>query len=353
MQAFKRRGVFLFCLLIGLGAPSALADKVVLKNGDCVTGDIIKKDGSTLTIKTDQFGVIVTPWDQVASIVVQKPLHIVLQDGRTLQGTLTAGGEKIEVTTADGKTGASLADIAVLRNEDEQRSYERMLHPGWGELWTGTGTIGFAGTAGNAKTLTFTTGINADRATNNDKTSLYFSLIKASARINNQSQDTAEAVRGGIRYAHNISPRLFLSAFNDYEYDRFQNLDLRFVIGGGAGYHAWKTDRSRMDLLAGIAYNRSSFSTPLIRKSAEFYWGDEYSLKIGSSTSLVQSFRMFNDLTNTGIYRVNFDIGLSTTIFKWLSWNVSLSNRYLSDPAPGRKTNDFLYTTGLGITFAK
>ena len=44
---------------------------------------------------------------------------------------------------------------------------------------------------------------------------------------------------------------------------------------------------------------------------------------------------------------------LSTKIWKWLSWNVSLSDRYLSNPAPGRKTNDVLYTTGLGITFAR
>jgi hypothetical protein len=114
-----------------------------------------------------------------------------------------------------------------------------------------------------------------------------------------------------------------------------------------------KTGRSRLDLVAGVAYNHSKFSTPLTRKSAELYWGDEYSLKLGGSTTLTQSYRMFNDLTYTGMYRVNFDIGLGTKIFKWLTWNVSLSDRYLSDPAPGRKTNDFLYTTGIGITFAR
>jgi putative salt-induced outer membrane protein YdiY len=178
-------------------------------------------------------------------------------------------------------------------------------------------------------------------------------LIKASARINDKSQDTAEAIRGGISYGHNVNSRLFISAFNDYEYDRFQNLDLRFVIGGGFGLHALKTNRSSLDLVGGVAYNRSKFSTPLIRKSGEIYWGDEYSLKLNAAASLVQSYRMFNDITNTGMYRVNFDLGVNTKIFKWLTWNVSLSDRYLSDPAPGRKTNDFLYTTGLGITFAK
>ena len=201
--------------------------------------------------------------------------------------------------------------------------------------------------------MTFTTGMNADRVTKNDKTSLYFSLIKASAKINNEDKNTAEAIRGGISYGHNVSSRFFFSAFNDYEYDRFQNLDLRFVVGGGAGFIAWKTGRSRMDLVAGGDYNRSSFSTPLIRKSGELYWGDEFSLKLRSNSSLTQSYRMFNDMTDMGLYRVNFDIGLSTKILKWLSWSASLSDRYLSNPAPGRKTNDFLYTTGLGITFSK
>jgi len=353
MQYLKCGKFFLFLLLIAFLLPAAWADQVVMKNGDRITGSIVKKDAQSLTIKTDQIGTIIIPWDQVESFVVSKPINVVLQDGRTLQGSLTSSGGKAEVTTPQAKVNIAPADITVMRNDDEEKAYQRLLHPGWGELWAGTGTVGFAGTAGNAKTMTFTTGINADRVTNTDKTSLYFSLIKASARIFNEDRNTAEAIRGGISYGHNVNSRLFISAFNDYEYDRFQNLDLRFVIGGGIGFHAYKTERSRLDLLAGAAYNRSSFSTPFVRESAELYWGDEYSLKLSSATSLVQSYRMFNDLTNSGMYRVNFDIGLSTKLLKWLSWNVSLSDRYLSDPAPFRKHNDFLYTTGLGITFAK
>ncbi|MBN1568179.1 MAG: DUF481 domain-containing protein [Acidobacteria bacterium] len=353
MRCSKCLRFCLFCFLTGVLLPAAWADQVILKNGDRVTGSIIKKDGTSITIKTEHFGTVAVPWDQIESFVVDKPIHVVLQDGKTLQGSMTAAGGKAEVTTPQAKVSIAPADITAMRNEEEEAAYQRMLNPGWGELWAGTGTIGFAGTAGNARTLTFTTGINADRVTKTDKTSLYFSLIKASARIDNESRDTAEAIRGGIGYGHDINSRLFVNAFNDYEYDRFQDLDLRFVIGGGLGFHAYKSERSRLDLVAGAAYNRSKFTTPLIRESAELYWGDDYSLKLTSSTSLVQSYRMFNDLTNSGLYRVNFDIGLSTKLLKWLSWNVSLSDRYLSDPAPGRKTNDFLYTTGLGITFAK
>ena len=339
-------------LLVGVLLPAAWADQIVMKNGDRVTGSIIKKDDKNVTIKTDNFGVIVTAWEQVESIVADKPIHIVLRDGKALQGTLTATGAQAEVVTSQAKLSLAPADIAVLRNDDEEKAYQRMLHPGWGDLWAGAGTVGLAGTAGNSETLTFTTGINADRVTRTDKTSLYFNLIKSSARINDEDQDTAEAVRGGIGYSHNLSSRIFFNVFNDYEYDRFQDLDLRFVLGGGIGFHAWKTDRSRLDLLAGGAYNRSSYSTPEVRNSAELYWGNDYSLKLSSATTLVQSFRMFNDMSDTSRYRVNFDIGLSTKIFKALTWNISLSDRYLNTPAPGRKSNDFFYTTGLGISFA-
>ena len=330
----------------------AWADQVVMKNGDRVTGSIVKKDAKNLVIKTEQFGVITTTWDQVASVTADKPLNIVLQDGKALEGTMTTANGKVEVSAEGAKLTVPPAEIATLRDAAEQKVYERLLRPGWGQLWAGAGSIGFAGTSGNARTSTFTTGLNAARATNTDRTSLYFNAIKASALLNGKSADTAQAVRGGFAYDHNLNPRLFMNLFNDYEYDRFQNLDLRFVVGGGLGFHAVKTERSRLDLLGGGDFNRSSFSTPFVRKSAELYWGDEYAYKLSSATSLVQSFRMFNDLTNMGYIRVNFDLGLSTKLTKWLSWNMSVSDRYLNHPAPGRKTNDFLYTTGLGINFA-
>jgi hypothetical protein len=150
--------VLLF-LLISVPLSAARADQIILKNGDRATGSIIKKDDKNLTIKTDQLGVIVTPWDQIESIVADKAIHIVLKDGRTLKGTFTLAGGKVELVNAETKVSVSPADIVAIRNDDEQKAYERMLHPGWGELWTGTGTVGFAGTAGNSKTLTYTTGI--------------------------------------------------------------------------------------------------------------------------------------------------------------------------------------------------
>ena len=202
--------------------------------------------------------------------------------------------------------------------------------------------------------------------TNTDKISLDFAAIKASALVNVEvkptgsetspthatSASTAQAVRGGIAYDHNVTPRLFAHVFNDYEYDRFQDLDLRFVIGGGFGFHAVKTDRAMLDLVGGVDYNHSTFTT-LTRTSAEAFWGDEYSLKLSNASSLTQSFRMFNNLSDTGNFRVNFDVSMVSKLRRWLSWNVAFGDRYLSNPVGGKKTNDLLYSTGLGLSFGK
>jgi putative salt-induced outer membrane protein YdiY len=331
---------------------AAWADQIVLKNGDRVTGGVVKKDGKTLTVKTDQLGAVAIPWDQVQSIATEKPVTVVLQDGRTVKGTLSTADANLVIATETAKVTVTPAQVTTIRNADEQKTYERLLKPAWDDLWAGNASLGFAGTVGNAETQTFTVGTTVARATNNDKTSLYFNAIKASAQVSGVDAETAQAVRGGWAYNHNFAKRVFASGFNDNEYDRFQNLNLRFVIGGGLGYQAVKGERASLNLLAGADFNRSAFFTST-QKSAEFYWGDGYTLKLTSATMLTQSFRMFDDLTYTGTYRVNGDLTASTKLKKWLTWNLSLSDRYLSNPVPGRKTNDFLYTTGLGIAFAQ
>jgi hypothetical protein len=146
---------------------------------------------------------------------------------------------------------------------------------------------------------------------------------------------------------------ILVNTFNTYEYDLFQALDLRVTLGGGVGVKVVKSDRATLGLVAGADYDRSRFSTPLTRNSAEAFWGDDYTLKIGGASSLMQSFRMFDNLSDLGASRVNFDVTVSTKLLKWLSWNVSLSDRYLSTPVAGRKTNDFLYSTGVGVAFVR
>jgi len=353
-RANWRSGVF-FLLLIA-ATHVAWADEVTLKNGDRITGAIVKKDGKTLTIKTESLGTVTLPWEQVVALKSDAPLNVVLADGKTVQATLQTTEGKVELK--ETRQTLAPADVVAIRDAGEQKAYERLRHPGWGELWAGTVTLGLAGTQGNAQTRTFTVAMNAARVTSSDKASVYFNAVKASALVGGVNSGTAQAVRGGWAYNHTIASRLFVNTFNDYEYDRFQNLDLRFVIGGGLGYSVWKAERGRLDVVAGAAYNHEKFAPPspateFTRNSAEAFWGEDLNYKLSDATSLVQHFRMFNNLSDTGQYRLNFDFGANTRLLKWLTWNLGFSDRYLSDPVAGRKQNDILYTTGIGVSFAR
>jgi hypothetical protein len=252
-----------------------------------------------------------------------------------------------------GTRAVGVADVQAVRSNAEQSAYDRLQNPTWMDLWGGAANLGFAGTAGNARTKTFTFASNAARATKTDKTSLYFSAVSASALVGGATASTARAARGGWAYQRDIRPRVFGNVFNDYEYDRFQSLNLRFVLGAGAGYHAVVRESTKLDLLAGLDYERENFSTPLTRNSAEFYWGDEFNHKLNNIVTLQQSYRMFNSLTDSPDFRVNFDFGATTRLAQWLNWKLNVSDRYLRNPVAGHLRNDVLYSTGLGVTFGK
>jgi len=119
------------------------------------------------------------------------------------------------------------------------------------------------------------------------------------------------------------------------------------------GFNAIKDDRKHLDLLAGAAYNREAFNTPLVRHSAEGYWGDDFGYKLSDAMEIQHRFKMFHNLSDPGPYRINFDLAVITNINKWLAWHLTVSDRFLSDPVLGRQRNDLLYSTGLRIRFAR
>ena len=340
-------------LLSLLSSLALLADQVTLKNGDRITGQIVKKDGDKLTLKSELLGEVTIPWAAVTSIASSEPLVVVLPGDKSVSGALSTSDGKLQVATPSGTETAPLAEVAAVRNADEQKQWERLQHPRLLELWVGYVDLGLSLTRGNAETSTFTTAFNAARATRTDKVTLQFNEIYATAQISGKSAATAQAVRGGLDYNRNFGSRLFVDLFNQYEYDKFQDLDLRVVLGGGFGFNAVKGDRSQLDVVGGLDYDRAQFSTPLTRNSAEGYFGDDWSYKLSKISSLQQSFRVFPNFTSGGEYRINFDLGAVTRLKRWLSWQVTASDRLISDPVPGRKKNDILLTTGFRVSFAR
>jgi putative salt-induced outer membrane protein len=366
-----RRSVFIFVALCLLGV-SARADQVVLKNGDRITGTIVKTDvkaddktKTVLVIKTDFAGDIPVLWDSVASVVSGEPLHLQLKDGQTIVGPVTTSNHKLDVATATtGEVAAPKDAIVAVRNDAEQKTYDdtvyRLQHPRLTDFWSGLFDTGLSVTRGNSSTLNFTLAGKAVRQTDRDKISVYTTAVYASDNTTPPSRTTAHAIQGGIRGDLNVSDKFFVFGFTDNLYDEFQHLDLRNVIGGGGGYHLIKNENTTFDVFAGGDFEQEYFSpnppaapTSVTRKTGEVLFGEEYDTKLNGRTTITENATFYPNVSDTGQYRFQFNATSATKLKSFLSWQITFSDIYISNPLPGLKGNDLLLSTGLRLTFGK
>jgi putative salt-induced outer membrane protein YdiY len=363
------RRIFVVGLVLLLCATGVLADQVTLKNGDRLTGSIVKSDAKTLLIRTELAGDVNILWDAVTSIVSSQTLHLALKDGQTIVGTVTTSDDKFEVATKDTGAVTTPKDAVVgVRDDVEQKAYddqiERLRHPHLTDFWSGLLDTGLSLTRGNSDSLTYSLSGKAARVTDRDKISVYTTAIYNNSTINGVTSTTAHAIRGGVRGDLNVSDKLFVFGFTDFEFDEFQDLDLRNVIGGGLGYHVIKTKNTIFDVFAGGSYDADFFGaipatatnpgTPAItRKSGEIVLGETFNVKLNNRTTLSEQFSLYPNVSNTGSYRFQFDTTAATKLKNWLSWQITYSDRYLSDPLPTFKKNDLLLSSGVRLTFGR
>jgi len=361
------RKIELLSLVVFLSiAPALLADQVTLKNGDRLTGTVVKSDGKTLVLHTDAAGDVTFKFDAIQEISATEPLHVTLKGGKTAVGPVTTSDGKIEIATKTaGTIEAPKEDVTLIRNDAEQQAFEKLEHPGLLHGWNGGANVGFSVARGNSQTENLALAFNAVHPTLNDKITIYANTIDTKNDLATPTT-VANLTQGGLRYDRNLNPRLFVFGAADFMSNALQFLDLRGVYSGGFGLHAIKSDATILDFLGGLNYTHETYSNgPLIAGSAPPAYvsyghtnrfaaltlGEELDQKLGKSTVITQSFDFYPDLQQTGQYRGTFNLGSVTKLSKWLGWQNQFGDIYVSNPPVGAKKNDVILTTGLNVTF--
>ena len=332
--------------------PALFADQVTLKNGDRFTGTIVKSDDKTLLIKTEFAGDVTVQWTAIQGISSTQPLHVSLTDGQVVAGPVTTTDGSLAVATGSkGTVTTPITAVNLIRSDAEQAAFEKSLHPSLFESWAGGLNVGFALTRGNSASKNLALAFTADRKTLHDHIGIYANTVYATNDAEGADPSTtANAIWGGIRYDRNLTPRVFAFVNGDFQHDGLQDLDIRSVTGGGIGFHAINSERTTLDLLAGVNYTHESYST-FSRNFAAGTFGEELSHKFGTSTVLTQKLYFYPDFNNLGEYRGVFAFGTVTKINKWLGWQNSFGDTYVTNPPPGTKQNDLIFTTGLNVSF--
>src|SRR3954466_247737 len=106
----------LLCSVCAFAVTLTAADRVVLKNGDTLTGTVVKKDGDKLTLKSEFLGEVTMPWSAVQTLQSQETLTVTLPDGSPVAGPVSTSGDTLQVTTASGPRQVPFATVGAIRN---------------------------------------------------------------------------------------------------------------------------------------------------------------------------------------------------------------------------------------------
>ena len=360
----RRFELFPLLALLALSSSLVFADQVTLKNGDRLTGTVVKSDGKTLILHTDAVGDVTIKFEAIQVLKTDQELHVSMKGGKTAVGPVTATDGKIEIATKTGGTvEAAKDDVTLIRNDAEQTAYDKSLHPGLTHGWNGGANVGFSIARGNSQTENLAVAFNAVHPTLNDKITLYASSIYTKSDTPPPPTVSANLEQGGLRYDRNLNPRLFAFGAADFQANALQFLDLRAVYTGGFGYHAIASDATTLNFLGGVNFTHETYSNgPLIapgvfasygvtNKFAALTLGEELLHKLGKSTVVTQNFYFYPDLSDTSQYRGTFNLGTVTKISKSFGWQNQFGDIYVSNPPTGAKKNDVVITTGLNYSF--
>lgn len=334
------------------------ADTIVLSNGDRVTGKVINTSDGKMTVKSDLMGDVVVALKDIVAIETAGPLTASFADGEKVIGTVATEGEQVKVTREDqSQIIRQLSELEALRDAERQQAYEReqqrQTSPGWLDFWALEADLGLAAARGNASTTTINSGAQLKRATGLDKTTFTFEQIYSTQRTTEPFGTTANALTAAGRYERDLTSNLFVYTGASFEFDEFQDLDLRTVLGGGLGWHVIRQDRHSWDVGGGGNWNREDFSDDTLRNSGELNFYEESSHQITQALRLYQGFHFFPNLTESGEYRFRLRAGADVNLNRFLAITFLISNKYLSNPLPENKKSDMLFSTGIQFSWAQ
>jgi len=341
----------LFCLtLCLLGTDMSYArtnsDVVVMKNGDRFTGEIKKLDHGVLYFKASYMvDSVQLDWDQVARLASNDQFFIGLADGTRLEG-------KLQKAQADGETGTIQL---VMANKTMQISGRdlitiRQKEENFASQLTGSVNYGLNFTSDNdAISSALNATVEYRRAKN-------VAIVSTSSQFTGQSNaPNTNRYTFDAAYQRDLTEKWFATGLFDLLKSDQQQLNLRTTGGGGFGRRIYRTDKTGINLIGGIVFDREKYlpqngvNTKQLNGEAivgvNFYTFRFKVFDLSSQTAIYPS------VTDPGRVRINSVSNLEIEIVKNFSWNFHIYENFDSRPPIAAPRNDLGITTGLGWTF--
>jgi putative salt-induced outer membrane protein YdiY len=326
------------CLLITLLTAIPLpaqAAVVVLKNGDRITGRVIKMQDTRLEIDTPSAGIIKIKWEEILSLTTERPMSVKLYGEADIPED--AGEQRLDriiVNTLGGEGAIPLRDVRAINfAENDYRGY---LSAGGNQ------------TSGNTKTQALNISGNLTYRRHEHRYYLDGKYNRAEA----DGKDTANNSATNIQYDYFLARRFYVGGINLIETDQFQDLTLRNTGSIVLGYDIFDREHHNLTIAAGPSAVYQDFSTDpaTITPSSTVMWRYKFMFR-GDDVVFFHKFQSFKDLGHGAAARINADQGFKVKIMNDWWINLEYDFRYNSEPVAGKETVDTNIIFGFSYDF--
>ena len=324
--------------------PEKFNDKVYLKNGDRITGNIKELDRGKLRIKTITMDTVYLNWIDVESIESNTYLRIARTDGTFTYGRVQKSDMSDNLRILEGGTTTEIPALEVA-SAKPIRVDESFGHRIEGDVSAGidykkASEILLVNVASNLRLL-------------EEKHEIAFGFNwNETSRTEDGDQDSSRADLSG-EYTRFLKNRWFWKASAGFERNQELGTDLRTIISGTAGKYFIQTSTMRFALNAGLAASLEDRTDGSKQDGIEGLISssfDIFKLNI-PTTRLTANINIFPGITESGRIRINTDITLRNEIVRDFFWDLSFYSSYDNQPAEGFESEDFGIITSLGASF--
>lgn len=335
-------GIFLVVpLIIFLSSVNATADEVWLKNGNHITGKVVRLENNLLVLNTSFAGEISIKWEEIQNLETEEPVKLVLSDDTSAEGLISPGKDgKVAVKTegVEEPITIELAQLKMINPKVEPPvKYKARLN------------FGASSTSGNTDTQDIYGDGEAVARTEKNR----FTIGGLYKRSETDSLKTADRLYGYGKYDRFISKKLYAYGNISGEQDEFKDLDLRTVLGAGLGYQFLETERTNLSFEAGPSYVKEDFIVAQDDDYASGRWAVKFDHFLWP-----KALQFFHDheglvsLEDTEKIIILSRTGLRVPLYKNLNTTFQVNWDWDNKPSPGKEREDKAYIFTIGSQWA-
>lgn len=339
-------GVMIVCTTVGVSS----ADTVRLKNGDVMTGKILKVTGDEVLLDTDHSGEVKIETDHIVDLESDRLLTVEYEDGREVDGYVDIGPggqlivrESAPAERAPGQPPAEAEEVAVdlapIKEIHEVTPFYR---------YEANVDVGLNIAKGNSdsENINMSGRFMPSFGKNTIELDGQWNRGKAEGEL------AASNWRINAQYEREFWDKWFWLFFNSYEHDRLQDLDLRITAGGGLGYKFFEPDPTLLKVSLGPAFVDENFEgSDDDRQFAALRWRLDFDRDIFSDdVSVYHNHKVLVGLTEDQFVLLTAQ-GLKFDLIADFALLLEFQFDHNNSPAAGAKENDYRYLVKLGYEF--